>query len=143
MERDYHITSENAREMQERSAAKKRQKKAAREALLDMLDEVVEEVLTPSDGLNDLSQRVKKKRTSHGARVFYATLGNPKTAYDAMRDLLDRVLGKPRQVEQARVDITSGGKAFTGFSSVLPVVPNIEEICAEIDARRDTTKDDE
>ena len=144
MERDYNITPENAREMQERSAQKKRQKKAAREALLEMLDEVVEEVLTRTDDINDFGKRTKKKRTSHAARIFFTTLSNPKTAYDAMQDVLDRVLGKPKQVEHQRVDLTTGGKAFTGFSSVLPVVPNIEEICAEIDAKREAqNKDDD
>lgn len=31
-------------------------------------------------------------------------------------------------------DITSGGKAFAGFSSVLPHYPNIEEVVAERDS---------
>lgn len=139
------FTKDNAREMQQRGAEKRRDRREDKELMGNDISEVVREVTIPCESLNDLSARVKKnKHLSHGARVWLDRLGNPKTAYDAMQDLLDRVLGKPRQVEQARVDITSGGKAFTGFSSVLPVVPNIEEICAEIDAKREAqNKEDE
>lgn len=35
-------------------------------------------------------------------------------------------------------DITSGGKAFTGFSSVLPHYPNIEQVVAEKEQNRPT-----
>lgn len=35
-------------------------------------------------------------------------------------------------------DITSGGKAFAGFSSVLPHYPNIEEVVAEQEQNRPT-----
>lgn len=35
-------------------------------------------------------------------------------------------------------DITSGGKAFTGFSSVLPHYPNIEQAVAEQEQNRPT-----
>lgn len=35
-------------------------------------------------------------------------------------------------------DITSGGKAFTGFSSVLPHYPNIEQVVAEQEQNRPT-----
>jgi|GEM_PF-550164 hypothetical protein len=44
----------------------------------------------------------------------------------------DRLLG----LNKVQVDITSGGQKFTGFSSVLPVIPNIEEIVQKIDAAR-------
>jgi hypothetical protein len=50
-------------------------------------------------------------------------------------DILDRLFGKQKQAEQ--IDITTGGKAFTGFSSVLPSVPGIEGICAKIDEERE------
>lgn len=139
----YNITSENARQMQELSAEKKRQKKKSREALLAVIDEVVEEVTTPSEDLNDLGKRMKKKRTSHATRVWLNALGNPKTGYFALQDLILRVVGKPKQEEVAKVDITTGGQAFTGFSSVLPTMPHIEEICAEIDAQREQNTEDE
>lgn len=45
----------------------------------------------------------------------------------------DKLLG----LDRVQVDITSGGKAFKGFSSVLPVVPNIEEIVRRIDEERE------
>lgn len=139
----YNITSENARQMQELSAEKKRQKKAAREKLMAIVDEVVDEITAPSEDLNELSKRVKKKRTSHGARVWLNALSSPKTAYPAMQDLMNRVVGKPKQEEPMQVDITTGGQAFTGFSSVLPSMPHIEEICAEIDAQREQNTEDE
>lgn len=37
-----------------------------------------------------------------------------------------------------KVDITSGGKEFTGFSSVLPHYPNIEQVVAEQEQNRPT-----
>lgn len=37
-----------------------------------------------------------------------------------------------------KVDVTSGGKAFTGFSSVLPHYPNIEQVVAEQETNRPT-----
>lgn len=37
-----------------------------------------------------------------------------------------------------KVDVTSGGKAFTGFSSVLPHYPNIEAVVAEQEQNRPT-----
>ena len=129
--------------MQELSAQKKREKKAAREKLLAVIDEVVEEVTTPSEDLNELGKRVKKKRTSHATRVWLNALGNPKTGYFALQDLILRVVGKPKQEEVTQVDITTGGQAFTGFSSVLPSMPHIEEICVKIDAKREQTPEDE
>lgn len=39
---------------------------------------------------------------------------------------------------EIQADITSGGKAFTGFSSVLPHYPNIEEVVAEKEQNRPT-----
>lgn len=35
---------------------------------------------------------------------------------------------------EIQADITSGGKAFAGFSSILPHYPNIEEVVAERDS---------
>ena len=40
------------------------------------------------------------------------------------------------------IEINTGPR-FMGFSSVLPVVPNIEEICAKIDAERDQRRGEE
>lgn len=37
-----------------------------------------------------------------------------------------------------KVDVTSGGKAFTGFSSVLPHYPNIEQAVADKEQNRPT-----
>ena len=37
-----------------------------------------------------------------------------------------------------KVDITGGGKEFTGFSSVLPYYPNIEEVVAKQEQNRPT-----
>lgn len=37
---------------------------------------------------------------------------------------------------EIQADITSGGKAFTGFSSVLPYYPNIEQAVAEKEQNR-------
>ena len=51
----------------------------------------------------------------------------------AWEERRDKLLG----LQTARVDITSGGKAFTGFSSVIPDVPGIVEYCARIDAERE------
>lgn len=45
----------------------------------------------------------------------------------------DRLLG----LDKAQVDITSGGKEFRGFSSVLPVVPGIGEFVRHIDQERE------
>jgi hypothetical protein len=39
---------------------------------------------------------------------------------------------------EIQADITSGGKAFTGFSSVLPHYPNIEQAVAEQEQNRPT-----
>ena len=39
---------------------------------------------------------------------------------------------------EIQADITSGGKAFTGFSSVLPHYPNIEQVVAEQEQNRPT-----
>ena len=38
---------------------------------------------------------------------------------------------------RCQVDITSGGKEFEGFSSVLPVMPGIDEIVRRIDEERE------
>ena len=138
------FTKENARAMQKLGAEKKIEKKESRELLGGSINEVVYEVTLPREGINDFGRSIKdNKHYCHATRVWLAKFADPKTAYEALQDLLDRIHGKPKQVEHQRVDLTTGGKAFTGFSSVLPVVPNIEEICAEIDARRETTKDDE
>lgn len=51
----------------------------------------------------------------------------------AWEERRDKLLG----LQTARVDITSGGKTFTGFSSVIPDVPGIVEYCARIDAERE------
>ena len=40
------------------------------------------------------------------------------------------------------IEINTGPK-FMGFSSVLPIVPNIEEICAQIDAERELKRGEE
>lgn len=50
----------------------------------------------------------------------------------AWEERRDKLLG----LQTAKVDITSGGKTFTGFSSVIPDVPGIVEYCAQIDAQR-------
>ncbi len=51
----------------------------------------------------------------------------------AWEERRDKLLG----LQTAKVDITSGGKTFTGFSSVIPDVPGIVEYCARIDAERE------
>ena len=45
----------------------------------------------------------------------------------------DKLLG----LDKVQVDITSGGKEFKGFSSVLPVMPGIDEIVRRIDEERE------
>ncbi|WP_418991873.1 hypothetical protein [Alistipes sp.] len=45
----------------------------------------------------------------------------------------DKLLG----LDKVQVDITSGGREFKGFSSVLPVVPGIEGIVRRIDEERE------
>nr|DAR57221.1 MAG TPA: hypothetical protein [Caudoviricetes sp.] len=57
----------------------------------------------------------------------------------AWEERRDKLLG----LQTARVDITSGGKTFTGFSSVIPNVPGIVEYCARIDAERERESDGE
>lgn len=132
------FTSENARDMQERSAAVKREKKAKREKLDAELDIIVDEITAPCDSLKDLAQRVKNtKGLSHLARVYLNDCSDPKKAMDAIKDIMDRVVGKPKQAEPTQIDITTGGKAFAGFSSVLPSMPGVEEICAKIDEERE------
>ena len=66
-----------------------------------------------------------------------------KDGFRALMDILDRLFGRPKQAEPTQIDITTGGKTFTGFSSVLPSMPNIKEICAKIDAQREQNIDDE
>ena len=39
---------------------------------------------------------------------------------------------------EIQADITSGGKAFAGFSSILPHYPNIEQVVAEQEQNRQT-----
>jgi hypothetical protein len=51
----------------------------------------------------------------------------------AWEERRDKLLGL--QVE--RVDHTTGGKPFNGFSAVIPDVPGIVDYCARIDAERD------
>ena len=51
----------------------------------------------------------------------------------AWEERRDKLLG----LQTAKVDITSGGKTFTGFSSIIPDVPGIVEYCARIDAERE------
>jgi hypothetical protein len=132
------FTSETAREMQERSVAKRKENQPDKEAMNTSLHNVVEEITTPCDSLKDFVQRVKNKKGATPAeRITYDRLSNPKTAYEALQDIYDRVLGKPKQAEPTQIDITTGGKAFTGFSSVLPSVPGIEDICAKIDEERE------
>lgn len=138
------FTAETARAMQQRGVEKRLERKEERELLDNSIFDVVREVTTPSESLNDLGKRVKSNKTyDHATRVWLERFSNPKTAYEALQDLLDRVKGKPKQVEHQRVDVTTGGKAFTGFSSVLPTMPNIEAICAEIDATREQNTEDE
>lgn len=135
------ISKETARELQERSVAKRKENKEKqpdKEALNGALHDVVVEITTPCDSLTDFVQRVKQKKSATPAeRIWFDKLSSPKTAYDALQDIYDRVIGKPKQAEPMQIDLTSGGKAFTGFSSVLPSVPGIEEICARIDAKRE------
>lgn len=50
----------------------------------------------------------------------------------AWEERRDKLLG----LQTAKVDITSGGKSFTGFASVIPDVPGIVEYCAQIDEAR-------
>ena len=45
-------------------------------------------------------------------------------------------------IDVKHIDIKSDGKSFTGFASVLPVVPNIEQIIAQVDARRRENADE-
>ena len=138
------ITSDNAQQMQERSVAKRKENKPYREALNEALHDVVVEITTPCDSMKDFAQRVKDKRNATPAeRIIYNQLSSPKTAYDALQDIFDRVIGKPKQAEPTQIDITTGGKTFTGFSSVLPSMPNIKYICAKIDAQREQNIDDE
>lgn len=138
------FTAETARPMQQRGVEKRLAQKENRELLDNSISDVVREVTTPGESLNDLGKRVKSNKTyDHATRVWLERFSNPKTAYEALQDLLDRVKGKPKQVEHQRVDVTTGGKAFTGFSSVLPTMPNIEAICAEIDATREQNTEDE
>lgn len=142
------FTSETATEMQRRSVESRienninKQDKALTEGCLH---NVIVEITTPCPSLKEFAQRVKdKKDASPMERITYNLLTNPKTAKDTLKDILDRVLGKPKQAEPTKIDITTDGKAFTGFSSVLPVVPNIKEICDRIDEEREQqNKDDE
>ncbi|MBR0281262.1 MAG: hypothetical protein IJQ81_06685 [Oscillibacter sp.] len=57
----------------------------------------------------------------------------------AWEERRDKLLG----LQTAKVDITSGGKVFTGFSSVVPDVPGIVEYCARIDAERERREREE
>ena len=57
----------------------------------------------------------------------------------AWEERRDKLLG----LQPAKVDITSGGKVFTGFSSVVPDVPGIVEYCARIDAERERREREE
>lgn len=45
-------------------------------------------------------------------------------------------------IDVKHIDIKSDGKSFAGFGSVLPVVPNIEQIIAQVDARRRESADE-
>lgn len=45
-------------------------------------------------------------------------------------------------IDVKHIDIKSDGKSFTGFASVLPVMPNIEQIIAQVDARRRENADE-
>lgn len=138
------FTSETAREMQERSVLKRKENRPDKDAVEGSLHNVVEEITTPCESLKAFAQRVKdKKDAAPLERIYYNLLNNPKTAKDALKDILDRVLGKPKQAEPTKIDITTGGQAFTGFSSVLPSMPHIEEICADIDAQREQNTEDE
>ena len=56
---------------------------------------------------------------------------SPKSANGRKRR--DKLLG----LDKVQVDITSGGKEFKGFSSVLPVMPGIDEIVRRIDEERE------
>ena len=47
------------------------------------------------------------------------------------------------EMEATQIDITTGGQAFRGFSSVLPQMEGIDEICAKIDAERERNNEDE
>ena len=75
-------------------------------------------------------KRVVKRAKVRTALVDINTFGNP-------------VVGKPLDapvplgLDKVQVDITSGGKEFKGFSSVLPVVPDIDEIVRRIDEERE------
>lgn len=62
--------------------------------------------------------------------------GVPKT------ELLLKLLGVDPALLSKSVDVTTGGEPFKGFGSVLPVVPGIESLASELDAkRRETTED--
>lgn len=56
----------------------------------------------------------------------------------AWEERRDKLLGL--QVEH--VDVTSGGKSFTGFSAVIPDVPGIVEYCARVDAEREARQNE-
>lgn len=135
------FTSETAREMQERSVASRnenKQDKQDKELVEANLHNVIVELTTPCPSLKEFAQRIKdNKDATPLERICYKLLNNPKTAKDVLKDILDRVLGKPKQAEPTKIDITTGGQAFRGFSSVLPSVPGIEAICAKIDEERE------
>ena len=79
--------------------------------------------------------------TSEDATVTDDQIGDVRILAEirAWEERRDKLLG----LQTARVDITSGGKSFTGFSSVVPDVPGIVEYCARIDAEREARNREE
>ncbi len=74
------------------------------------------------------------KTTSEDGTVTDTQIGDVRILAEirAWEERRDKLLG----LSTAKVDITSGGKAFNGFSSVIPDVPGIVDYCKQVDASR-------
>lgn len=87
------FTSDNAREMQERSVASRIDNAEARRRIDENLHEVLA-ALTDDSKLADFARRGKDARNQF-QRIYGLDLSNPKTARAALNEILDRIKGRP------------------------------------------------
>lgn len=87
------ITSENAREMQALSAAKRRSNAERVKLIDDNLDEILSE-LNKDRPLKDFAALGRDARNQF-QRIYLASLAHPKEAQATLERIIDRVKGKP------------------------------------------------
>ena len=100
------FTSDNAREMQLRGAAKKRSNAERVKLIDDNLDEILSD-LNADRPLKDYARLAVDGRNQF-QRIYHANLADHRKALAALQDIIDRVKGRPAKT--INLGNTEGGK---------------------------------